>query len=416
MERIFIEGGSPLQGELCVQGAKNSVLPILAGTILTKGKSVIHNCPKLRDVSSAVKILEHIGCKVELDGSSLIIDPSLVDKSEIPLELMKEMRSSVIFLGAVLSRCKSASMSLPGGCELGPRPIDLHISALKKLGATINDLGGAMECCITDFEGCNIHLAFPSVGATENIMIAAAKSKGVTVVTNCAKEPEIEDLQNFLNKMGARIKGAGTSTIVIEGVDELNGVEYEVLHDRIVAVTYLTAAAITGGEILLNRAQANHISSPLDVLRESGCNIKEYDNSIYLKGGSSIKPVRMVQTMPYPGFPTDAQSILMAYLAVANGTSVFVENIFENRFKQVSEFNQMGADIKVMSKMAIVYGVKELYGSKVDCSDLRGGAALVVAALKAKGITEIGNLSHIDRGYENIEGNLKKLGAKIKRI
>jgi UDP-N-acetylglucosamine 1-carboxyvinyltransferase len=416
MGKLIVTGQKRLEGQLKVQGAKNSVLPILAATILAHGESVIHNVPDLRDVDSAVKILRHLGCKVKREKNTVTVDATQVSCHQIPIHLMREMRSSVIFLGPVLSRCKAAAMSFPGGCELGPRPIDLHIAGLKQLGAWLNDSYGTLEGRVNNFRGSTIHLGFPSVGATENLMLAAAISDGVTVITNCAREPEIEDLEQFLNAMGADIRGGGTATVTIRGVPELHGVEYEVMPDRIAAMTYLTGAAITGGEILLEGVQPAHMQGMTALLKESGCQIFEGERQMALRRSQDIRPIRTIQTLPYPGFPTDAQAILMAYLTLAKGTSVFVENIFESRYKHVGELIRMGADIKVLGRLAIVYGVPRLCCANVRCEDLRGGAALVLAALAAEGTSEIENISHIERGYDHIEDQLTSLGADIKRM
>ncbi|MGI6031033.1 MAG: UDP-N-acetylglucosamine 1-carboxyvinyltransferase [Eubacteriales bacterium] len=416
MGRIEIEGGRRLDGELRVQGSKNSVLPILAATVLTREPCVIHNCPRLRDVESAIHILEHLGCRVHREEGTIQVDASGVDRWDIPLELMREMRSSVIFLGAILSRCGQAAMSYPGGCELGARPVDLHLEGLRRLGAEIGDQYGELEGKAPQLKGARIQLAFPSVGATENLMLAAACSQGTTVVANSAKEPEIIDLQEMLNGMGAKIKGAGSGTIVIEGVEKLHGVEYTVLPDRIVAATYLTAAAITGGRVRLTHVVPEHVEGVTAVLEESGCSIRRGKDTLELARKGEIRPIRAVQTMPYPGFPTDAQSILMSYLTLAKGTSVFVENIFESRYKQVGELLLMGADIRVMGRMAVVYGVEGLKGARVRCTDLRGGAALAVAALAAEGTSRIDCVEHIDRGYEDLEGCLTRLGGCARRV
>ena len=415
-DKIVVEGGRRLSGSIELQGAKNSVLPILAATILGDSPSVLHNCPRLTDVDAAVEILENFGCGVTQRENIIEIDPENMSRMEIPFCLMRKMRSSVIFLGAVLSRMKKAVLSSPGGCELGPRPIDLHIEALRKLGATITEDFGFFQCTADKIRGCQINLSMPSVGATENIMLAAAKSQGITTIINAAKEPEIEDLQSFLNKMGAKIFGAGTAVITIEGVEKLSGAEHTIIPDRIAGATYLCCAAITGGEIELTHANVNHLHSIISLLEETGCYVKTENNTIYLDQKGIISPIKTVQTMPYPGFPTDAQAILMAYLTLASGISVFIENIFESRFKHVGELCRMGADIRIIDRTAIVYGTKKLKGTQVQCPDLRGGAALLVAALAAEGVTEITEISHIARGYENVTQNLAKLGAKIQRM
>lgn len=412
---FIIEGGRRLFGEIKLQGSKNSVLPILASTVLSDKKSIIHNCPHLSDVDSAVAILKHLGCEVTRTDDTIEVDPSGVSRCDIPPRLMREMRSSVIFLGAVLGRLKAANMTYPGGCELGPRPIDLHISALRQLGADISEEYGHIICKTDGAVGTGINLSFPSVGATENIMLFCARSRGTTTIVNAAKEPEIEDLQDVLNKMGARISGAGSSVITIEGVQELTGCEHSVIPDRIAAVTYMCAAAITGGEITINNVKSSHISSVMSVMRQSGCSIFDGKNSLHITAPKVIKPVKLIRTMPYPGFPTDAQAIVMAYLTRSCGTSMFVENIFESRYRHTDELISMGADITVTGKTCVVTGVKKLMGATMRAPDLRGGAALVVAALCADGVSVIENVNHIDRGYDRFDETLRSIGAKISR-
>lgn len=416
MEQLLIKGEERLYGDISVHGAKNSSLPILAATLLYGGKTVLHNCPKLSDVDAAIKILTFLGCHVIRENNTVIIDSSDIQKTEIPQELMHEMRSSIVFLGAMISRMGKAKLSFPGGCELGPRPIDLHISSLKKLGVDIDEEYGSLCCeAKSGLVGTKITLSFPSVGATENILLASVMAKGETVIVNAAQEPEIIDLANYLISRGANIKDAGKSTVVVQGVSELLDTEYTVMPDRIVAATYLCCGAITGGDILVDHIHTNDIESILPILEQAGCKMDIYTDKIHLIGPAMIRPVKNIRTMPYPGFPTDAQAPIMALLALANGTSIFVENIFENRYKHAGELIRMGADIKVEGKVAVVQGVKKLYGSNVEATDLRGGAALCVAALSAQGITKISSIGHIDRGYEAIELSLSKLGAKITR-
>lgn len=417
MSVLEIEGGRQLAGELDIQGAKNSSLPILAATLLCKGEHVIHNCPRLRDVDAAVRILRYLGCQVEREEDTLIVRSDGVDHWDIPEELMREMRSSIVFLGAILSRMGRAVLSMPGGCELGPRPIDLHLDALKKLGAQIEDEHGYLKCRVTDgLHSAKIILAFPSVGATENILLASVLAKGTTVISNAAQEPEIVDLADFLNRCGARISGAGKSTIVVEGVLELHAAEHTVIPDRIVAATYLCCGAITGGELLLKRVNPNALEGLVPFLEEMGVTIATGQRSVYLKAPAALSCVRNIRTMPYPGFPTDAQAPFMAALTVANGSSMFVENIFENRYKHVPELCRMGADIKVEGRVCVVNGVSRLTGAPVQAEDLRGGAALVVAGLKAQGKTVIRNIHHIERGYEQIEEALSRLGGRVRRV
>lgn len=416
MDKLIIDGGVPLKGEITVQGAKNAVLPILAASVLAKGECIIHNCPWLRDVEKTGIILEKLGCSVERQNSSLCINSSAVGNYVIDEGLMREMRSSIIFLGAILAVCGRAEVGLPGGCPIGLRPIDLHIKALRQMGVNIVEEYGYIKCECKRLNGTDIHLDFPSVGATENIMLAAVTANGTTTITNAAREPEICDLAEFLNLMGAKVKGAGSSVIVIDGVSTLSPTEYTIMSDRIVAQTYLIAGMITGGEIMLRDARQSHINSGLAILTEMGADIVCYDDGIYLKSTGEIKNVHIIKTMPYPGFPTDIQSPFMALATLANGTSVFVENIFENRFRHVDELIRMGANIKVEGRSAVVQGVKRLYGANVEAYELRGGAALVMAGLAADGRTTVTGTEFIDRGYENIEGNLAGCGARIKRI
>lgn len=416
MSKLLIKGGKRLCGELYVQGAKNAALPILAATVLCRGKNIIHNCPNLSDVDAAIKILKHLGCKVEKENATLIIDSENITAFDIPDTLMREMRSSIIFLASILARTGKAVLCAPGGCELGPRPIDIHITALRALGCGIEEDHGSLNCSTKGFlSGCEITLPLPSVGATENAIIAACLANGKTIIRNAAREPEITDLISFLNKAGARITEFG-GTIEIEGVKELNGAEHTVMPDRIVASTYLSAVAITSGEMLLKNINSQWILPVVDSFKQSGCEIKAEGNMLYINAPATLNNINIIKTHYYPGFPTDAAPTTLAMLTVAKGTSIVVENIFENRFKYIDELKRLGANIRVEGKVAIVSGVKNLWGNKVYCTDLRGGAALVVAALAAKGKTEISKLHHIERGYENLEENLFKLGADIKRI
>lgn len=417
MERLLVKGGERLRGEASVHGAKNSSLPILAATLLCGGETVLHNCPKLSDVDAAIEILLHLGCTVKREGGTVIVNSDTACVSTIPQKLMHEMRSSIVFLGAIISRMGQATLSFPGGCELGPRPIDLHISSLKKLGAVISEEYGCLDCTTPNgLTGTKITLSFPSVGATENIMLASVTAKGETVIFNAAQEPEIVDLADYLISRGARIEGAGKSVVTIHGVDTLTSTEYTVMPDRIVAATYLTAAAITGGNVRVTNVNPSDMESIFPILEQAGAVLCVERDAISITGPALIKPVKEIRTMPYPGFPTDAQAPIMALLTLGSGTSVFIENIFESRYKHAGELARMGADIRIEGRAAIVRGVNKLYGADVEATDLRGGAALCVAALAAIGETRIHNIFHIDRGYEQIEASLAQLGARVTRL
>lgn len=418
-QKLIIKGGNRIEGELALHGAKNAALPLLAATVLIKdGECVIHNCPRLTDVDAALRILSHIGVKCRRDGSTVISDASAIGNCEIPVSLMREMRSSIVFLGSVLGRTGHCRMSYPGGCELGPRPKDLHLAALRSMGAIIEETHGFLDCTAPKgLKGTSVSLSFPSVGATENVMLAAVTASGVTEIEGAAKEPEICDLASFLVSCGADIKGAGTDRIIICGKNKLSGCEYSVMPDRIAAVTYPCCAAVTGGELILTGADIAHIGAVVPVLKDMGCRIYSFGrDSIYIKATERLRAPHTVRTMPYPGFPTDAQAPLMATCTVADGTAVFVENIFDNRYRHVSELLRMGAVIKTEGRVAVVQGVRRLSAAEIVSPDLRGGAALVIAALGADGTSSIGGISHIDRGYESIEKALYSVGADIKRI
>ncbi len=416
MDIIRVTGKNKLEGEVQLQGSKNSALPILAAAVSVKGVSVIHNCPSLTDVDAAIKILEHIGCHVSRQSSTVVIDSTDADRCDIPQQLMHEMRSSIVFLGPLMARFGSAFVSTPGGCEIGLRPIDLHLSAMRKMGAEITEESGALNCtCGKGLQGAKIVLSFPSVGATENIMIAAATAKGTTVLVNAAREPEICDLAAYLNSCGAKIKGAGEGTVVIEGVKELHSAEHSVIPDRIVASTFMAAAAVTGGKVLIKGVVPSHITPVISTFEEAGCRVDTGASRLYICAPQKLSRVQTVRTMPYPGFPTDSQAIVMAMLCLAKGTSVFIENIFENRYRHVHELRKLGAKIDVEGKVAVVEGVDSFKAARVRVPDLRGGAALVVAGLAAEGVTEIENVRLIDRGCQDIERLLRSLGADIVR-
>ncbi len=415
MSVFRIEGGYPLRGAVHIQGAKNSILPILAATLLVPGTCVIHNCPRLTDVDFTLSILRRLGCGVSWEGDTVTVDAAAPTGWDVPDSLMREMRSSVVFLGPILGRMGRAELSYPGGCELGPRPIDLHLSALRTLGAEVWERGGRL-CCSGRLTGGEITLSLPSVGATENAMLSAVAAQGVTTITNAAREPEIGDLQSFLNAVGADVRGAGSSVIVIRGGRPLHGGEHTVIADRIVAATYLSAVAAAGGEGEVTGIDWRHLSTVTAVLSEAGCKVRSGADAISIEAPRRLRGVRPVRTAPYPGFPTDAQAIVMAALCKAEGATVFAENMFESRYRHVDELSRMGADIRVEGRVAVVYGVPRLFGAEVSATDLRGGAALAVAGVGAEGETVISGLHHIDRGYADLAGDLEALGARVARV
>lgn len=415
MKEYIIDGGLPLDGQVKICGAKNSILPLMAASILTNEIVVLHDCPDISDVDSMIKILEGLGSKIIKNGRDIIIDNSGVENTQIPCTLAKELRSSIFLLGSLLSRLKQAKVAYPGGCDIGLRPIDIHIAGLKELGIEIQEQGGYIMCNSLNTRNADIVLDLPSVGATENLMMSAVFIKGRTIIRNCAKEPEICDLQRFLNAMGAKVKGAGSSVIVVEGVDKLHGVEYTPIPDRIVAGTYLIATAMCGGNVELINVNSEHISSLISKLSKTTCKIYIKNDRILIKSKGRQKSLDCIETMYYPGFPTDLQSQIMAMQSISKGTSVIVENIFETRFKTAGELKKLGADITIKGRVAIVKGVRELIGSEVSATDLRGGASLVLAGLVAKGQTVIKDIHHIDRGYEDMSVILSDLGANIRR-
>lgn len=415
MDIFKVRGQRKIQGEIVLQGAKNSALPILAACAAVKGECIIHNCPKLSDVDAAIEILKHLGCRIDRYDNTICVNSLNISRCDIPQNLMHKMRSSIIFLGPLLSRCKKASIYAPGGCEIGMRPIDLHLTAMQKLGAEIMEEHGIINFECTCLRGSKIVLSFPSVGATENIIIAAAAAEGTTQIINAAREPEIKDLICFLNSCGAKIKDLGEGEIVIEGTDNLHGTEHTVIPDRITASAFMAAAGITGGEISIKSVVPMHLFPVITCFEEAGCKISCGRDSLYLNAPERLNRVKTIRTMPYPGFPTDSQAIIMAMLSTAKGTSMIVENIFENRFRHVAELKKLGAKISVEGKVAVVEGTKALKGARVASHDLRGGGALVTAALAAQGETIIENVSLIDRGWQNIEKDLRSLGADIER-
>ena len=412
MSEYIIKGGRKISGEVTISGSKNAALPIIAASILNKGKTTLYNVPNIHDTQMMFEILNKIGGKVTQKNNKIIIETSKINKYEIPEELMRQMRSSVIFAGSLVGRYKKATFSYPGGCDIGTRPIDLHLKAFEKLGINIQKNYGNISCICDKITGEKIDLDFPSVGATENAILASCLGEGKTIITNAAREPEIIDLQNFLNKMGAKIKGAGSNKIEINGVKQLKDVSYNIMPDRIETGTFLCIAAMTGGSLKLKNADATHITPVINKLEESGCKIETYKNTIQIEGPKKLKAVD-IKTMPYPGFPTDMQSIFATTMTVAKGTSVIVENIFENRYKYTQELVRMGAKIKVEGKTAVIKGVRKLYGANVKATDLRGGASVVMAGIAAKGITKVENIEYILRGYEKIDKKLQNIGVDI---
>jgi len=415
LSKIIVQKSRPLQGTVRVSGAKNAVLPILAATLLSTEKCVLEEVPALRDVDVICEVLSSLGADIKrLERDKIEVMAHDIDEIEAPYELVRKMRASFLVMGPLLARMGKARISMPGGCAIGTRPIDLHLKGFKALGAEITLGYGFVEATAERLIGSKIYLDFPSVGATENIMMAAVLAEGQTVIENAAEEPEITDLANFLNKMGADIKGAGTDTIRINGVEKLGGAVHSVIPDRIEAGTYMIAAAITGGNVLVDNVVPDHLKPVIAKLKECNIEVMEEGNGIRVIGKSRPKAVD-IKTMPYPGFPTDMQSQFMALMSVADGTSIVIETVFENRFMHVSELKRMGADIKIEGRSAIIEGKEALLGAPVKATDLRAGAALILSGLVSDGITEITNTYHIDRGYVDIEEKLRSLGANIYR-
>ncbi len=419
MEKLIIDGGRRLTGELKVHGAKNSVLPVLAATLAVGGECVVHNCPMLCDVKAELEILELLGCSVEQENGTVTVDSSLAEGCPVPERLMHEMRSSIIFLGAMLSRFGKAELSIPGGCNIGKRPIDFHLSVFRKMGARCEqNENGSLFCEAPDgLKGANVILPYPSVGATENAMIAACTARGKSVIENAAREPEICDLAAFLNNCGAEIYGAGERTIIIEGGKRLHGSEFSVISDRIVAATLMAACAVTGGKISLDNVNIRHLEPVLPYFIFSGCSVGVRHGGITFKAPGRLKSMGVIRTAPYPGFPTDCQAVFMAMASIANGVTVITERVFENRFLHVEGLKRFGARIETENNaIAVIEGVRRLYGAEACSTDLRGGTALAVAALAARGKSVITGMNHIDRGCERIENCLTALGADAKRV
>ena len=415
MAKIIVKKSNPLKGSVKIDGAKNAVLPIIAATLLAKGKSVIKEVPNFRDVHVISDLLRHLGAEVEYEGKTLTVDATNITTCEAPYELVRKMRASFLVMGPLLSRFNYTKISMPGGCAIGTRPIDLHLKGFKCLGADVEIDHGFVEARTEKLKGSKLYLDFPSVGATENIMMAACLAEGTTIIENAAEEPEIVDLANFLNEMGADVKGAGTNTIRIKGVKELRGAEHTVIPDRIEAATYMVAAAMTKGDIVIENVLMEHLKPVTAKLKEAGCKIIELENAVRVIGPETLKPID-IKTLPHPGFPTDVQAQFMAMLTIAKGTGVVIETVFENRYMHVAEFNRMGANIKIEGRTAVVKGVDQLYGAKVNATDLRAGAALILCGLIAEGDTEIGEIYHIQRGYVDIDKKITALGGNIEIV
>lgn len=413
MKSYIIEGGKKLEGTVKISGSKNASLPILAATILSEKTNKLYNVPQIKDTKTTLEILKLLGCKIKQNSGKIEINSKHITKTEIPEHLMREMRSTVIMAGALLGRFKEVTFSYPGGCDIGSRPIDLHINAFKKLGVEITEEAGFIKCKANKIIGTNIDLDFPSVGATENIILATVLSTGTTTINNAAMEPEIIDMVQFLKKMGAKIQGEGTNQIIIDGVEKLSGVSYNIMPDRIEAGTILCAVAATGGNVTLDNVMPEHLTAVINKLEETGCKIEINNKKVTLNAPKKLKSID-IKTMTYPGFPTDLQQIFATMLVKASGTSIIVENIFESRYKYISELRKMGAKITVEGKTAIIKGARKINATTVVCTDLRGGAALVIAGLMAKGKSRVENIGYIQRGYENLENKLGSLGAKIK--
>ena len=415
MKKLLVAGPTRLSGTVRIHGAKNSVLPILAACCLCTSPCVLHNCPDIEDVRTALAILESLGCKTRREGSTLCIDPTGLDRHCVEPRLAGKMRSSVLFLGALLANFSQAELALPGGCPLGDRPIDLHVKALSQLGVRFCFEEGRMRAVWHKRLDGDIRLPLTSVGATENIMIAASMAQGETVIQNAAREPEILDLAGFLNACGAKVRILPDGTVAIEGVKQLHGCRYRVIPDRIVAVTYLCCCAVAKGELLLRGVRPDHLSAVLPLLEEMGCQLKTEKDTIRIVCRQPLRAVSGISTMPYPGFPTDALAPMMAAVCTAQGTTIFIENIFQDRFKHAWELCRMGADIKAEGRVAVVRGVPCLHCAQVRCTDLRGGAALVVAALGARGKTVVEDIRHLLRGYEHLDRTINSLGGCIVR-
>ncbi len=415
MEYLRVTGGNRLDGSLKIASAKNAVLPIIAAALLSEEDILIKNCSALSDITAMMKIIRSTGGKAEYDGNNILINCRNSNPALIESDLTGKIRSSIFIMGPILARFKHAALSYPGGCEIGLRPIDLHIFGLKKLNVKIREENGHIICDGSDMKSAEIDLDFPSVGATENIMMAAVFLNGKTTIRNAAREPEIVDLADFINSIGGKIYGAGTDTLVVEGVKKLSGGEYTPVPDRIAGCTFLAACALTGGDVYLENLRSDTVNAVTEKLMRAGCELTRGYDFVRIRSSGKLKAIHKVETQPYPGFPTDMQAPLVAMLTRANGCSVMVENLFENRYKYTVQLNKMGAKITVKDRIAVVKGVNKLHGTSIKSEDLRGGAALVIAALAAEGESIVTGVSHIDRGYYKIEDDFRSLGADIKR-
>lgn len=417
MDRIVVTGGRKLKGRVSISSAKNAVLPIIAASLLGDGETCLENIPTLEDVFVICSVLDSIGACIDIDTQKKIIriNPNTIKPVDPPYELVRKMRASFLIMGPVLSKFGRIRISMPGGCNIGTRPIDLHLKGFSAMGADISTGHGYVEAVCKKLKGAKIYLDFPSVGATENLIMAAAMAEGETTIENAAEEPEVTDLANFLNSMGAQISGAGTDTISIKGVDHLTGTHHEAIPDRIETGTYMIAAAMAGGDVIIENVVLEHIRSVIAKLKEAGVTVIEGQNKVRIISGGNMKAID-IKTLPYPGFPTDMQAQFMSMMSIAKGTSIVTETVFENRFMHATELKRMGANIKIDGRTAVIEGSKTLTGAKVKATDLRAGAALILAGLTAEGTSEVYDVQHIDRGYVDIVGKLSSIGADIQRL
>ncbi|MBT9259847.1 MAG: UDP-N-acetylglucosamine 1-carboxyvinyltransferase [Clostridiales bacterium] len=415
MERIVVEGGHPLRGEVKVEGAKNAILPAMAAALLAKEPTVLEGAPPLKDVEAMAEILGWLGVEVKRDGpQTWVIDPALLSRLDLPEELSRKLRSSLFLLGPLLARFGQVEMGYPGGCSIGARPIDFHLKGLRQMGVEVLEETPIVKLRAAELRGADIYLAYPSVGATENLMMAATLARGTTTIRNAAKEPEVVDLARLLSAMGARIRGAGSDVVVVEGVQELHGVRHRIIPDRIEAGTFLLALAATGGEGAVTGVNPGHLYAVLDALHQMGCQARFTRDTIRLRAPGRVKPVD-IRTQPYPGFPTDLQNPALAVLLKADGTSIITESVFESRFRVVEELRRMGAQVQVDGRLAVVRGVPRLKGARLMAQELRGAAALLIAALSAEGVSTLEGVQHLDRGYSRLEEKLSSLGAVVER-